>query len=115
MEGRMMGDTPVQRYRVRRGNSAFILRSDGRVLTFLSAVKLGDGWTEMDVWKWNTKKSYMTFTYSHEGNMAILKHHCFISGGLPAKTLHRLAEIWIAFLPKFLTEMNLAESDVVRV
>ncbi|WP_139196175.1 hypothetical protein [Salinihabitans flavidus] len=115
MEERMMGDTPMQRYRVRRGTSAFILTSDGRVLTFLSAVKLGDGWTDMDILKWNTKKSYMTFTYSPEGNMAILKHHCFISGGLPAKTLHRLAEIWVAFLPKFLTEMSLSESDVVRM
>ena len=111
----MMGDTPMQRYRVRRGTSAFLLTSDGRVLTFLSAIKLGDGWTDMDILKWNTKKSYMTFTYSPEGNMAILKHHCFISGGLPAKTLHRLAEIWVAFLPKFLTEMKLSESDVVRM
>lgn len=48
MEERMMGDTPMQRYRVRRGTSAFIITSDGRVLTFLSAVRLGDGWTDMD-------------------------------------------------------------------
>ena len=110
-----MGDTPMRRYKVRRGNSAFILASDGRILTFLSAVKLGDGWTDMDILKWNTKKSYMTFTYSLEGNMAILKHHCFISGGVPAKTLHRLVEVWIAFLPKFLAEMNLSESSVVSM
>lgn len=115
MEERMMGDTPMQRYRVRRENSAFIITSDGRVLTFLSAIRLGDGWTDMDILQWNTKKSYMIFTYSPEGNLAILKHHCFISGGLPAKTLHRLAEIWIAFLRKFLTEMKLSESDVVRM
>lgn len=115
MEERQMGDTPMQRYRVRRGTSAFILTSDGRVLTFLSAVKFGDGWTEMDILKWHIKKSYMRVTFSLGDNTAILMHHCFISGGIPEKTLHRLVEIWFAFLPVFLTEMNLSEDSLVSI
>lgn len=113
MEARSMGGNTMQRIKVKKGDTSFILTSDGRILTFLVAVKLGDGWGDMDILKWNANKSYMTFTYSPEGNMAILKHHCFISNGVPEKTFLRLAEIWIGFIPRFLQEMELSKLDLV--
>jgi len=113
MEARSIAGKTMQRIKVKKGQTSFVLSSDGQVLTFLVAVRLEAGWSDMDIIKWNANKSYMAFTYSPEGNMAILKHHCFISNGVPEKTFLRLADIWAGFIPKFLEEMGLPESNLV--
>lgn len=111
MKDRSMGDQPMQRLKVKRDAFSFILVSDGRIITFLALAKLTNEWSDRDIIEWNLNKSYMTFTYSPEGNLAILKHHCFISEGVPEKTFLRLSELWIALMSKFLDEMGLSETD----
>lgn len=91
----------LERVKARKQESNSTICFGGGMITLLEAIPLGREPSPMEILEWNCKIRITAFTYSPEGNLAILKAHVPCSHGITTKNLKNLLDLWDRSIAQF--------------
>jgi hypothetical protein len=111
MPPKPMGEYLHDRIRIAGRDLRVVVTHHAKHLTFLNAYRLNGRFNVENMQQWNYSKQFASYTYSGDGDVAVLKHNMLSSYGVPEETFMHFLETWRDLASAFQKHCGISESD----